>query len=76
MTLKEIKTWLNDLPEDFDNYELVNGEIGILGEDYHYRADKPIIACTIDEATNEIIFMHQAPEELTENDIKKDDVDG
>lgn len=76
MNLSELKEWVNTLPEEFDSFEIVNGEIGMLGEEYHYRADKPIIACTIDDSTKEIIFMHKVESELTEDDIKRANDDG
>ncbi len=73
MNLGELKTWLNTLPEEFDNFEIVHGEVGMLDDQYHYRVDKPIVACTVDDGTKEVIFMHQAEKELTEEDIKKED---
>jgi hypothetical protein len=76
MNLGELKQWVNTLPEELDSFEIVNGEIGMLGDQYHYRVDKPIVACTVDEETKEIIFMHQAQEELTEDDIRKEAEDG
>jgi hypothetical protein len=76
MNLEELKQWVNTLPEELNSFEIVNGEIGMLGDQYHYRVDKPIVACTVDETTNEIIFMHQAEDELTEEDIKKEEVGG
>jgi hypothetical protein len=76
MNLEELKQWVNTLPEELNSFEIVNGEIGILGDQYHYRVDKPIVACTVDEGTKEIIFMHQAEDELTEDDIKKKEEDG
>jgi hypothetical protein len=70
MNLGELKQWVNSLPAELDGFEMVNGEIGMLGDQYHYRVDKPIVACTIDEETKEVIFMHQAEKELTEEDLK------
>jgi hypothetical protein len=76
MNLGELKTWLNTLPEEFDKFEIVNGDFGVLNDQYHYRVDKPILACTVDDQTKEIIFMHQTDKELTEDDIKaKEDGD-
>jgi hypothetical protein len=72
MNLGELKGWVNSLPEEMDIFEIVNGEIGMLGEEYHYRVDKPIVACTVDEENKEIIFMHQAEKELNEEDIKRE----
>lgn len=73
MNLGELKGWVNSLPEELDSFEIVNGEIGMLGEEYHYRVDKPIVACTVDEESKEIIFMHQAEKQLSEEDIKRED---
>lgn len=73
MNLGELKGWVNSLPEELDSFEIVNGEIGMLGEQYHYRVDKPIVACTVDEESKEIIFMHQAEKELTEENIKNNE---
>ena len=83
MTLEELKKFLNNLPEEFNTYNLVNGEVGILdesGEDgepnYVYRCDKPIITLYVDEAEKEICFFHQTQDEIDEivgevNDDKK-----
>jgi len=59
MKLKNIKVWLNSLPDEFDEFNCVNGEEGIIDEQYHYRIDKPIISCYIDEETKEVVFCHQ-----------------
>jgi alpha-acetolactate decarboxylase len=72
MNLGELKQWVNLLPEEFDSFEIVNGEVGVLDEQYHYRIDKPIVACTIDKSTKEVVFMRQSETELTESDIKGD----
>jgi len=59
MKLKELKEWLNSLPEEFDDYSCVNGEEGIINKDYHYRVDKPIIAGFVDEENKEVVLCHQ-----------------
>jgi len=71
MTLEELKEFLNNLPEDFNGYGVVNGEVGTLkdsGEDgepdYMYRCDKPIITLFVDEENKEICFLHQTQEEV------------
>jgi hypothetical protein len=58
MTLKELKNWINSLPEEFDEYPVMNGKIGVLDEQYHYRIDNSITTTMVDEETKEIIIMH------------------
>lgn len=62
MKLKELKDWLNTIPDTFNDYEVVNGEYGILNEnddEYHYRVDKPVIASVVDEETKEVVLLHE-----------------
>lgn len=33
MTLKELKEFLNDFPEELDKFNIVNGEYGVLTEE-------------------------------------------
>jgi hypothetical protein len=71
MILKELKDFLNSIPEQFDNYGVVNGEVGILKgedgkEDLVYRCDKPIITLYVDEHSQEVCFFHQTQDEVTE----------
>jgi hypothetical protein len=65
MTLKGLKNFLNSLPEEFDNYLLVNGEIAGMGP-YYVRVDNPIVHVEVDENTKEVIFLHQSQQELEE----------
>jgi len=73
MTLKELKNFLNGLPERFDSYAIVNGEVGYVPkedesdeDDVVYRCDKPIVTLYVDENTNEVCFFHQTDKEVTE----------
>ena len=63
MTIRELKAFLNRLPEGFDEFELVNGEVAGIDE-YYVRVDKPIIHIEIDEQSGEMLFLHQSKEEL------------
>jgi hypothetical protein len=66
MQLKDLREFLTKIPLSFDEYEMVNGEVGLLdAEDENsavYRLDKPIIAMYIDESSKEICFFHQTQE--------------
>ena len=64
ITIKELKEFLNNLPEKFDNCAMVNGEVAGLEGEYYVRIDKPVIHLEIDEATEEFLLLHQSEEEI------------
>lgn len=65
ITVKELREYLNKLPEQYDDCGMVNGEvIGV--EDYYVRVDRPVIHLEIDETTREFLLLHQSQEELGE----------
>jgi len=68
MTLKELKTFIARLPEEMEEFSVVNGEVGYLEEGNDdsavYRLDKPIIALYVDEKAHEICFFHQTQEDV------------
>ena len=60
MVLKEIKNWINSLPDEFLEFDVVNAEEGILNNgEYSYRFDKPIISLNVNEETKEILFLNK-----------------
>lgn len=69
MTFKELKDFVNRLPETMDEFEVVNGEVGYLDptddDSAVYRVDKPIIALYVDESSKEICFFHQTQEDVS-----------
>mgnify|MGYP000235516954 FL=1 len=69
MTLKELKTWLDKLPEEFLDFNVVNGEIGMLDDQYMYRVDKPVTTLTVDEENKEIVILNDSQE--TEDHIRE-----
>lgn len=69
MQLKDLREFLTRIPTELDEYEMVNGEVGVLDTEdpedrYTYRVDKPIIAMYVDEETKEICFFHQTQEDV------------
>jgi len=68
MTFKELKNFISQIPKSYDDYEMVNGEVGYLDptdeDSIVYRVDKPIIMLYVDEATKELCFFHQTREEI------------
>lgn len=77
MKLHEIKFFLNNLPESFNDFDVVNGEVGTLpgekeGDEFvGYRVDKDIITLYVDEETKEVCMFHQREEEVKEVITKK-----
>lgn len=59
MTLKELKDWVNSLPEQFSEYEVCNAEFfQNEEEDYMYRLDKPVTMLSVSEETQEILILN------------------
>lgn len=69
MKLRDLKEWVNNLPEAFLDYNVVNGEEGELDEEHYYRVDKPIVAFGVDEDTGEILILNQPEKEFTKEDL-------
>ncbi len=65
MTLKELKEFVNHLPDTFDDFTIENAEyLESSGEgDVAYRLDKPVVAIYVREGTREILIMNAPMEE-------------
>jgi hypothetical protein len=68
MTLRELKTWIDNLPEEFLDFNVVNGEVGMLNWEYMYRVDKPLTTLTVDEENKEVVILNDSQE--TEDHIR------
>ena len=70
MKLKELKDFINSLPEEMDDFTVVNGEYGFLEPEDEdsliYRVDKPVLMITVEEQDKEVVLLHQTKEDLTE----------
>jgi hypothetical protein len=68
MMLGELREFINKLPEDMDNFIVVNGEYGFLDpsddNSVVYRVDKPVLMVTVDENDKEILLLHQTREDV------------
>jgi hypothetical protein len=58
MTLSELKSWIDSLPEDFNNFQVMNGGEMIKEDIYLYRIDNPIMTCVVDKENKQIIFLN------------------
>jgi len=61
--LKELKDWIDSLPDEFLEYEVVSSKETVYdddytgdGEGYTVRKDTPIIKLNVDEDTKEILL--------------------
>jgi phage regulator Rha-like protein len=70
MTLRELKNFIAKLPEEMDNFMVVNGEVGYLDPENEdsmvYRVDNPIVTLYVDEQTQEVCMFHQTREDVKE----------
>ena len=58
MTLRDIKSWINNLPDEFLDFETVSSEEGKIPDtDNTYRKDSSIVALDIDEESKEVLLM-------------------
>ena len=68
MTFKELRNFVEMIPAEVDNYEVVNGEVGYLDpeddDSMVYRVDKPIVALYVDEHSKEVCFFSQTREDV------------
>lgn len=56
MKLSELKDWVNTLPEELMEFDVIIGEGGTIDDEYRYRLDKPITFALIDEETKEVVL--------------------
>ena len=64
MTLKELKGFINRLPDTLDDYKVENAEyIESKGDDVKYRLDKPVVAIYVKEDTKELLIMNAPMEQ-------------
>lgn len=69
MKLKEMKAWLEKLPQEMDDYEIVLGELGQIDSEYWYRKDDQIAAMDVDTESKEILIMRMSDKELTKEEL-------
>ncbi len=69
MVLRELKNWLGKLPEEFLDFSVVNGEVGMLDGQYMYRVDKPVTTLADDGDNNEVVILNDSQE--TEDHIRE-----
>ena len=71
ITIAMLKEFLGEVPEEFDEYTLTNGEVMVVdkedgGEDFYVRLGRPIMQIQVDESTKELCLLNQTEEEVAE----------
>ncbi len=63
--LKEVRDWIDTLPKEFLEFDVVNAEEGLLTEDgeYTYRLDKPVVSLNVHVENQEILILNQNKDE-------------
>jgi hypothetical protein len=76
MTLRELKNWVDSLPSEFLEFEVVNAEAGkINGTEFSYRLDKPVTILTVDEQNKEILILNDSDKDIDEEELEGQSVD-
>lgn len=65
MKLGEIKTFLNSIPEDMNDFEGVNGDFCLdKDENTFIMKNNTIMTIYVDKKNNEVQFLHQTDEDV------------
>ncbi len=72
LKIKELKEFLNNLPEKFDDFGVINGEFNESDGDVYYRVERPVINVMVDENTEDLCLLHQSIEEIDDISVKDD----
>lgn len=71
MKLKDFKAWLNKLPTEADEYDIILGQIGQVDNETYYRKDDEISALDLDIENKEVLIMKMAdPEDVAKIGIQ------
>jgi len=64
MTIKDYKTFLNSLPEEFDNFEITHREYTDITDNELNAQEVNVYSVHVDESQQKACNMHQASYEL------------
>lgn len=66
MKFKELKDWVNSLPDICDEFDIVNGDLAENDMEYTYQIEKPVVALYMDKENKEVIILTQIVKADTE----------
>ena len=60
MKIKDLKKFIDNLPEEFAEFDIVNAEMGEdMDDSFTYRLDKPVTTLAIDEESKELLILNK-----------------
>ena len=60
ISLREVRDWIDTLPKEFLEFNVVNAEEGtIVNDEVMYRFDKPISSLNVDGESKKILFLNK-----------------
>ncbi len=75
MTLKELKQYINAIPNEYDNLLVVNGEFTIAKDGNTFvMSNNEVMTVFIDNKTGEIQFLHQTDKDVKEMIVGLDNI--
>ncbi len=76
MTLKELKKYINAIPDQYDNLLVVNGEFTVAKDGNTFvMSNNEVMTVFIDNKTGEIQFLHQTDKDVKEMIVGLDNID-
>lgn len=70
MKIKHLREWLDTLPQELDEHDLVFRKIMPSDAENWLAYDKPITACGIDSGSNEAYFCDEESNEVIKTDTR------
>lgn len=65
MKLKELKQYINTLPERLDDFDVVNGELVVVESEKSLALiNNSVSTIYVDEKTKEVQFLHQSEQDV------------
>jgi hypothetical protein len=65
MRLGELKEYINSIPEDMDNYTVVNGELGMAKDGNTFvMTNNEVHTAYVDVKNREVQFLHQSDKDV------------
>lgn len=65
MTLNELKQYINSIPEEMGEFNVVNGEFGVASDNQTFvMTNNEVLTAYVDIKNKEVQFLHQTDEDV------------
>ena len=65
MTLNELKTYINSIPAEMGEFNVVNGEFGVANDGETFvMTNNEVLTVYVDQKNMEVQFLHQTDEDV------------